>query len=289
MFVIFTDTDTDLTPEEAKYYGYHLISMPYLIGDKMVFPYEDFETFDYKAFYNELRGGVLPQTSGVSPQKYVDYFEPFFKEGKDVLYVHFSAAMSGTFSALKIAEDELKEKYPDRTIYKIDTKAITIGALNIVKEIGDMYLAGKTLDEIIKWSETEVDKFAIYFFAEDLKFFRKSGRVGGMAAFMGNILGIRPIINIGSDGKMVSVDKARGRKATLDKIIAYVDELQEDIKGHRVLIAHTDNEETARMLGDMLKEKYGEDLNIEYVVTNPTAGSHCGPNGVGVSFHAKHR
>ena len=289
MYVLFTDTDTDLTPEEARSYGYHLISMPYSIGDKMVYPYEDFETFDYKSFYNELRGGVLPQTSALSPQRYVDYFEPFLKEGKDILYVHFSAAMSGTFTALKIAEDELKEKYPDRTIYKIDTKGITIGSLNIVKEIGDMYVAGKTVEEISKWAETEVDKFAIYFFAEDLKFFRRSGRVSGLVAFMGNILGIHPIIYMGSDGKMVSVDKARGRKATLEKIMGYVDSLQENIRDHRVLIAHTDAEETARMLGDMLKEKYGEDLRIEYVVTNPTAGSHCGPNGVGVSFHAKHR
>ncbi|MBQ7643265.1 MAG: DegV family protein, partial [Clostridia bacterium] len=133
MYVLFTDTDTDLTPVEAKHFGYHLISMPYSIGDKTVFPYEDFEVFDYKAFYNSLRHGVMPQTSGLSPQKYIDYFEPFFKEGKDVLYVHFSEVMSGTFAALKIAEDELKEKYPERTLHKIDTKGITIGSLNIVK------------------------------------------------------------------------------------------------------------------------------------------------------------
>ena len=289
MYALFTDTDTDLTPEEAKKFGYHLISMPYSIGDKTIYPYEDFETFDYKEFYDQLRSGVMPQTSGLSPQKYEDYFEPFFKEGKDVLYVHFSAAMSGTFAALDIAEAELKEKYPERTLYRLDTKGITIGSLNIVKEVGDMYLAGKSIEEILEWGKTEVDKFAIYFFAENLTFFRRSGRVGNIAGIMGNLLGIHPIIYMGSDGKMVSCDKARGKKATLDKIMNYVDSLQENIKDHRVIVASTDAEETARILGDMLKEKYGEDLRLEYVITNPTAGSHCGPNGIGVSFHAKHR
>ncbi|MBO6262709.1 MAG: DegV family protein [Clostridia bacterium] len=289
MYVIFTDTDTDLTPQTAKEYGYHLISMPYSIDGKEVFPYEDFDTYDEHAFYEMLRNGTMPQTSGLSPEKYKNYFTPFLQEGKDILYVHFSEAMSGTFTALKIAVDELKEEFPDRRIELIDTKAITIGSLNIVKEIGDLYVLGKTIDEIKKWAETEVDKFALYFFAEDLKFFRRSGRVGNFAAFFGNILGIHPIIYIGEDGKMTSIDKARGRKATIDKIINYVKELEDDIKGHRVLIAHTDAPETAHLLGEMVNAEFGGDLRIEYVCTNPTAGSHCGPNGVGISFHAKHR
>ena len=289
MYVIFTDTDTDLTPKEAKEFGYHLISMPYSIGDDIVYPYEDFEEFDYHAFYDSLRKGVMPQTSGLSPERYKNYFEPFLKEGKDILYVHFSEAMSGTFAAMKVALNELKEQYPDRTVYLLDTKGITIGSLNIVKEVGDMYKAGKSPEEILEWGKTEVDKFAIYFFAENLTFFRRSGRVSNIAGIMGNILGIHPIIHMGSDGMMKSVDKARGKKATLDKIMGYVDDLQEDIKDHRIIIAHTDSEDTAHLLGDMVKAKYGDDARIEYVVTNPTAGSHCGPNGVGISFHAKHR
>ena len=289
MYAIFTDTDTDLTPVEAKEYGYHLISMPYTIGETEIFPYEDFEVFDSHAFYDSLRNGAMPQTSGLSPEKYMSYFEPFFKEGQDVLYVHFSRAMSGTFNALNLAIEELKAKYPERTVYLLDTKGITLGSLNIVKEAGDMYKAGKSIEEILEWGKTEVDKFAIYFFAEDLSFFRRSGRVNGVTAVMGNLLGIHPIIYMGSDGMMTSVDKARGRKATLAKIMQYVEDLEENIKDHRVIIGHTDSPEVAHMLGDMVKAKYGEDLRLEYVVTNPTAGSHCGPNGVGISFHAKHR
>ena len=133
MLKIFTDTDTDITLEEAKKYGYDLISMPYVIDDKEIKPYEDFEVFDYEEFYNVLRKGVLPTTCAINPEKYREYFEPTLAEGHDILYVHFSKAMSGTFNAMNIALEELKEEYPDRTVYTIDTKGITILSLNIVK------------------------------------------------------------------------------------------------------------------------------------------------------------
>lgn len=289
MYQLFTDTDTDILPREAAEYGYKLISMPYIIDGKETYPYVDFEEFDYHTFYETLRGGTIPTTCALSPVQYKEYFEPSFMEGKDVLYVHFSAAMSGTFNAMNIAVKELLEKYPERKFHTVDTKGITLGSLNIVKEIGDMAKAGATPEEIIKWAETEVDKFAVYFYSDDLKFFAKSGRVSGIAAFMGNLIGLRPILSMNSDGKMGSVAKAKGKKATLKKIFEYVDELQEDIKEHRVIVGHSDALPLAEQMIAILKEKYGEDLNCEIAVVNPTAGSHCGPDTVGISFHAKHR
>ena len=137
MLVLFTDTDTDLTPEKAKEFGYHLISMPYSIDGKTTYPYEDFEHFDAHAFYDSLRSGILPKTSGISAERYKQYFEPHFKNGDDILYVHFSAAMTATFEAMNIAVKELLQEYPERKFYTIDTKAITILSLNIVEEIGD--------------------------------------------------------------------------------------------------------------------------------------------------------
>lgn len=290
MFQLFTDTDTDITLSEANEYGYKLISMPYAIGENQtVFPYEDFEEFDYKTFYDTLRGGVIPTTYGLSPAKYIEYFEPTLKEGKDILYVHFSSVMSGTFNSMNLAIKELSERYPERKIYTIDTKAITILSYNIVMEIGELYKKGATIEQILEWAKTEIDKFAVYFYADDLKFFAKSGRVSGLASVMGGLIGIRPIICISQEGVMDSVAKARGRKGASDKLLEYVRTLQEDIKNHRVIIGHTDAIDLAKELEVALKSEYGEDLNTKIVVVNPTAGSHCGPNTVGISFHAKHR
>lgn len=289
MYTLFTDTDTDLTPIEAKYYGYEMISMPYIIDGKEIKPYVDFEKFEYQEFYNMLREGVLPKTCAINSEEYKKYFQPFLEKGNDILYVHFSRAMSGTFNAMNIAIEELKEQYPDRTIYTIDTKGITICSYNIVREIGDMYLQGKSIEEIIKWSETEVDKFATYFYADNLEFFKLSGRVGNFSAIMGTLFGVHPILTMNSEGKMMSVNKCKGKNKTLNKLVDYVCELGEDIENHRVIIGHTDALDIAHTLAELLERRVGKKLQIEYVVVNPTAGSHCGPDTIGICFHAKHR
>lgn len=289
MYTIFTDTDCDITPELAKKYGFKLISMPYNPDGKEVFPYVDFKEFDYRAFYDSLRNGVLPSTSALPPTKYIEYFEPEFKAGRDILYVHFSAGMSGTFNSMRLALEELQAKYPSRKLYTIDTKGITLGSYNIVLEIGDLYKQGKSIEEIQKWAEKEVDKFAIYFYADNLKFFAKSGRVSGLAAFMGGIIGLKPIIFMDSDGLMKTCDKSRGKAATLNRLLQHVIDLQDDIKNHRVIIGHTDALDIAHEFADMLRKQFGDDLDIEYCPVNPTAGSHCGPDCIGVSFHAIHR
>ncbi|HHT66962.1 MAG TPA: DegV family protein [Erysipelotrichaceae bacterium] len=289
MYTLFTDTDCDVTPEVANKYGYKLISMPYTINGVEIHPYVDFETFDYKAFYNKLRGGAIPTTSALPPAEYIRYFEPEFAKGNDILYVHFSAAMSATFNSLRLALEELYEKYPERKVTLIDTKGITLGSYNICLSIGEMAKNGATIEEIQKWADVEIDKTAFYFYVDDLKFFGKSGRVSGFSAFMGNMIGIKPIIFIDSDGKMKPKDKCRGRKQAMSKLLQYVIDLEENIKDHRVIIAHTDALKIAEEFGAMMKNKFGEDLNIEYIVVNPTAGSHCGPDCMGVTFHAKHR
>ena len=289
MYTLFTDTDTDITPQEASHYGYKLISMPYIIDKKEIKPYEDFEEFKYKEFYDVLRTGVLPKTCAISPQDYKDYFKPTLEEGKDILYVHFSKAMSGTFNAMNIAINELKEEFPERTIYTIDTKGITICSLNIVKEIGDLYLQGKTVEEIMEWADKNVDKFATYFYADNLKFFKLSGRISNFSAIMGSLFGVHPIITMNSEGKMVSVSKCKGKINTLKKLVDYVEELGEDIKNHRIIVGHADAMPIAEELTKLLKERLGDDLPIEYAVVNPTAGSHCGPDTIGVCFYAKHR
>jgi DegV family protein with EDD domain len=289
MYALFTDTDCDVTPEIASRFGYHLISLPYIENGKEVYPYEDWLSFDSHAFYEKLRHGPLLTTCGISSLKYTAYFEPFFKANQDILYVHFSAAMSGTFSAMNLAVEELKKKYPGVRFETIDTKGITIGSLNIVEEIGDLYVQGKSIDEIKEWAKTEVDKFAIYFYADNLKFFAKSGRVSGITAAMGGLIGMHPIIYMNSEGQMVSIGKAVGRVSALNKVMDYVIKLQDHIQDHRVIIAHTDCLFLAERMGHLLRQHFGRDLHIDYVVVSPIPGAHCGPDCIGVSFHAIHR
>lgn len=289
MIKLFTDSDCDMTPELCEKYGYRLISMPYSVDGKLVRPYEDFQVFESHTYYDMLRGGVLPTTSAVSTETYIEYFEPEFEKGNDILYVHFSAAMSNTFEFMAQAKTQLKEKYPERTLYEIDVKGITIVGRAIAEDIGELFKAGKSIEEILAWSKENVDKYATYFTVDNLKFFHRSGRVSGLSATMGTIFGIRPIISMNADGKMAATgQKEKGRKNALAAIVKIMQEIGEDVTKHRIVIGHCDNQGMADEITAMIKEAFGE-CEIEYSIVNPTAGAHCGPDGLGVTFYAKHR
>ena len=290
MLKLFFDTDCDITPEIAKKYNAGLISMPYIVEDEIIFPYRDWEKYDAKAFFDGiLRKGILPTTAALSEEEYRQYFEPEFEKGNDILYIHFSRVMSASFANCDACVAKLLAKYPGRKFDMIDTKGITLGSYALCKMMGDLYLEGKSVEEIKKWAEVNVDKQGFYFFADNLKFFAKSGRVKGFAAFMGGIIGVKPIICIKEDGKMNSIDKAIGRKKALEKILQYVIDLEENIKDHPVVIAHGDSMYLVDEFMAMLKGHFGEDLKVEVIDINPTAGSHCGPDVLGITFHAKHR
>ena len=289
MLTFFSDTDCDITPKECAEYGIKLIIMPYTVGEKVIYPYRDYDTFDAHGFYDMLRGGVIPTTSAMSEEAYVEYFEPEFAAGNDILYVHFSSGMSNTFTMMDQAVGKLLEKYPERRFWHVDTLGISAESYNITLEIADLLKAGKTPEEIVEWARTEVPKFPMYFIADDLKFFRRSGRVSGLAATMGGLIGIRPVIHVDENGKMVSIGKETGRNKAVARLVQYVEELGDDVKGHRVVIGHSDCPELVELAKGMLREKFGDDLRIVVTEVNPTIGSHCGPNGLGICFHAVHR
>ena len=289
MYQLFIDSDCDITLEEANEYGAKFISMPYIEDDKEIYPYETWKEFDSHSFYQRLREGKMASTCAISPEAYKEKFRAEFAKGNDILYAHFSTIMSATFNAMRLALEELKEEFPERKFYEIDAKGITIGARSLVLEVMKLYKAGKSVEELLKFADDEVQHFAVYFFADNLKFFKRSGRVTGFKALMGNLVGVKPIIYMDEEGKMVNIGRAKGRQNALQTLLDKVIELEEDIRKYPVVIAHTDNEELANELGKMVKAHFGEDLLITYNVVNPTAGAHCGPDTIGISFHAKHR
>ena len=289
MVKVFIDSDSDFTLEQAKQYNATLISMPYEIKGKEVKPYIDFETFDAHKYYDTLRKGVIPTTSALNPEDYKAYFEPEFKAGNDIFYIHFSAAMSATFNSMRLALENLQKKYPERKFYEFDTKGITLQAYIIATEMLKQLKAGKSVEEVLDWGNKEVDHYACYFFADDLKFFGKSGRVSGIAAFMGGIIGIRPILTMNSEGKMVPVGKVKGRRNAVTKLVDYVQELGVEPEKHTLVIGHADAMHLVEEIQTELKNRFGNNLTFEVIPVNPTAGAHCGPDTLGIGFYAKHR
>lgn len=289
MLQLFLDSDCDFTKAEADSYGARLISMPYLVDGEEVYPYESWDEFDSTTFYDNLRKGNIPTTSALNPANYVQIFEPAFQKGGKILYIHFSSAMTVTFDAMHKAIDELKSKYPGVRFEEIDTLSMTLGAYQIAREILNFLKAGHSLDETLAYAEENKQRNACIFFVDDLKFFARSGRVSHISSFMGNLMSIKPLIHINEQGQMVSFAKAHGRGGAIKKLVEYVKELGDDIKNHEFIVGHSDCLHLAEKTIAALREEFGEDLNVRLSLTNPTAGSHSGPDGVGVAFHAIHR
>ena len=285
---LFADTDCDITPEMAAEWGYTLIPMPYTLDGAEVFPYRDGAPLDIQAFYHRLREGATPKTSGLSPADYIALFEPVLQRGDDILYPHFSARLSSTFNAMRIAIETLRNRYPDRQIVTLDTKAITGMALCILEEIAHLAQVGTTLQEIVRIAQAElIPHFAFFAYATDLQFFRRSGRLSGLSAFVGGALGVRPIISIDDEGHMGAIDKAVGTRAALAKIHRAMSTLGEDMAQHPLYIVHSDARQEAEELAAAIRERYGVEAKIIWI--NPTAGVHCGPGCLGVAFHAGRR
>ena len=289
MITYFTDTDCEVTLKQAKEMGFKLIGMPYVLEGQTIYPYIDFEEFDDKTFYDKLRNGATPTTSAITKEKYLEIFEPEFLAGNDIFYVHFSENMSSSFGFMRLAVEELKKKYPERKFYAVDTNGISINSLYQILEMNELVKQGKSPEELMDFIKGLSKNVATYFFASDLKFFKRSGRVSGLAATVGTALGIRPTMNMNDEGKLVQIGKEMGREKAISRLVKYMQELGDNVKDHRIIITHSDAPADVERLIEKIKQAFGEDTKYEVVKVNPTIGCHCGPGCVGVAFHAIHR
>ena len=281
MIKIFTDTDTDITLSEANELNLGLISMPYIVEGNPVYPFGDYKEYDYKTVYNILRKGVIPTTCALSAEEYKKYFEPVFANGDDILYIHFSSAMTATFDYMDRAIEELLEKYPERKFYKLDTMAITIGSNLMVKEFVKKFNEINDIDNFLKYANEEINHYATYFYADDLKFFQRSGRVSGIAATMGTLLGIKPIIELRNNVSVAS--KTIGLKKAMNFIMSKLSMC--DIN-YPIVPSYTYNSENLDLMIEK-SDKIYKDIMIEKDNLDPAIACHWGPNAFGFIFVSK--
>lgn len=286
MYQLFLDSDSDVTLDLCNKYGASLISMPYEINGESVYPYETWKEFDYVKFNQLLIDGKLGTTFAINVEKYLDYFEPVFKAGKDIVYIHFSKEMSSTFHQMDKALEILSKKYPERKFYQVDTLSIALGAYSMILEALEIYKKGASPEELVKFIEDERQHFACYYFVNDLTHHKRSGRVSRVAAFLGGIIGIKPIIYMSGDGKMSIIEKVKGKNTALDRLVQYMEELGDHIKDHTVVLIHAFEPEFTNELKGKIEEKFGKDIKFDIHPLNPTAGCHCGPFCCGESFHS---
>ena len=284
MTQLFTDTSANLPVEIIDEYGIEVVPFSYTIDGVEYIPERE---FDGKAFYAAMRAGSEVKTSMVNAGTFIERFKAALDAGKDVLYIGMSGGISGTANAALMAKQELDEEYPDRKIVVIDTLAASLGEGLLVIKAAEQLRDGAALDAIEEDIRAQVPHMCQSFTVDDLKYLKKTGRVSGAAAIIGNVLSIHPILIGDYEGKIVVKSKVRCMKRTLDALAERYAELSLS-KTETIGIAHADNEEGKAYLVQRLRDKglTGKCLSVCY---EPVTGSHVGPGTVALFFFGTDR
>ena len=216
--------------------------------------------------------------------EYIEYFEPVFAQGEDILYVTFSQQMSGTFNSMRLAIEALSEKYPERKITVVDTESISYGAGVIVVEAAKLHASGASDEDVVNFVEYFKKKSRIYFTVADLKYLVRGGRLSAIAGAVGNLLNLKPIIGV-SEGKLASLTKVNGRKKSIFTLIEKLS-LDDADFNYPVTLLHADSEDDIEIMKTVVLQKY-PDAKIELQMVGPVIGAHCGPDTMGIVFVKK--
>ena len=281
-YVITTDNNSDLPEEYLKDHGVGCMYLSYSMDGKN---YTHGNFLPEHEFYEAMRNGSMPTTAQVNPENAKALLEPYLKEGKDILHIAFSSALSGTYNSTRIAADELQEEYPDRKIIVVDSLSASLGQGLLVWLAQQKKELGQTLEEVADWAEKNKLKMVHLFTVDDLNHLYRGGRVSRTTAIVGSMLNIKPVLHVDNEGKLTAIGKVRGRKKALQELVKLMDEKIGSFGADcdTIFISHGDCEQDAQYVAAKVKEKY----NIKNIIINQvgaTIGAHSGPGTMALFF-----
>lgn len=286
-FVILTESNSEITYQWEDENDVRVLRMPYTIGGTEIF-YDLGREIDIISFYSQMRKGATVTTAQRNPNEIVEYFEPYLKAGKDILHIAFSSALSGTFGCENMAAEELREKYPERKIILVDSLTISAPLSLLVNSATKMRAEGKTMEEIAEWVEANKQRACALFTVDNLEYLRRGGRLSGTAAFFGNVLELKPVLHVSSEGKLVPFEKIKGRKKALRFLAEQCAKTIENPSEQVIEIRHADCLDEAKQLEVILRELVNpKDVFLHLV--GPVLGSHCGPGTIALCYYGKDR
>ena len=250
------------------------------------------QSMPFEEFYARIAAGSMPTTSLVNTEQFIAFFEPFLKEGKDILHLTFSSGLSGTYASAILARDELKERYPERNLIVVDSLGASSGYGLMVDTLADMRDNGVSLTDAASWIEALKLNMHHWFFSTDLTFYVKGGRISKAAGIFGGALNICPLMNMDNLGRLIPRIKARGRKNAMRECLSRMKELAEggeDYSG-KCYISNSNCPADARALADLVEENFPKLAGaVEINSIGTTVGSHTGPGTVALFFWGAER
>lgn len=285
-FIISTDTTADLPDNYVRNNNIDVHTLYYSIGNTI---YGPDNSLPVKEFYDRMRNGEMPTTMACNPEEAACIFKKRASEGYDILHIAFSSALSSSYNNFCIAASEAMEEYPECKIIVIDSLSASMGEGLVVYRAMQLKNMGKTIDETADYISNHLQNFVQFFTVDDLNHLYRGGRVSKTTAVIGTLAGIKPILHVNEEGRLIPVGKVRGRKKSLNALVDKIDTYMGSYKNETdvVFLGHGDCPEDAQYVADKVKEKCGLDVWINTIC--PTIGAHSGPGTVALFFMGEKR
>ena len=290
-FILSCCSTADLSREHFEKRGISFICFHFELDGT---PYMDDlgKSIPFDEFYQRMTDGADTKTSQINVEEYCEYFEHFLQEGKDILHLTLSSGISGSVNSARIAQGMLREKYPERNIFIVDSLAASSGYGLLMDKLADLRDEGNSIDEVREWAEENKKKLQHWFFSTDLTFYVKGGRVSKTAGFIGNVMNICPLLNVNFEGKLIPRQKVRTKKKVIAEIVDRMEQNAEnglDYDG-KCYISNSACEEDAKAVAELVEARFPK-LNgkVEINSIGTTIGSHTGPGTVALFFWGKER
>lgn len=286
-FAIVTDSMTDLPENILTENEIEVMHLSYTIDGEH---YEKGQQLDAKEFYARMRNGSMPITSQVNPEYAKEVFQRAGQKNKNILCISFSSGLSGTYNSALVAANELMEEDPQYQISVVDSLAASLGQGLMVYQAIQQRKEGKTKEEIMAFIKENIDHYAHVVTVDDLFHLYRGGRVSRTSAVVGSLIQIKPMIILNNEGKLIPVEKARGRKKSLAKLVDMMGDRLENYKGTNdvICIGHGDCLEEALYVKSLIEQRFGFK---EFIINEigPTIGAHTGPNVVVIFFMGEYK
>ena len=236
--------------------------------------------------------GAETSTSQINQDEFKDYFREILKSGKDLLHLSLSSGISGTYNSARLAIEDMRQEFPDRKIYHVDSLAASSGYGLFMAKLSELKAQGMSIEELYKWAEDNKNKLHHWFFTTDLTYFVRGGRVSKASGFIGGVLGICPLLDVNDEGKLIAREKIRGKKRVIPRIAEMMKQHAQDGLDYsgRCFICNSACLEDAQMVAELVEEAFPKLTGkVEIFDIGTTIGSHTGPGTVALFFWGDER
>ncbi|MCF0129413.1 MAG: DegV family protein [Pseudobutyrivibrio sp.] len=285
-YIISCCSTADVTKEYLEEKDVKYICFHYYMDD-VEFRDDLYQSKTPEEFYKAMDDGAMTRTSQVNTDEFIQYLTPYLEDGYDVIHLTLSSGISGVFNSAQIAEDELREMFPERKIYMLDSLSASAGYGLMVDKMAKLRDEGMSIDDLAQWVKDNRLNQNTWFFSTDLTYFIRGGRVSKMSGWFGTKLNICPLLNVNNEGKLIARTKNRGKKMVKKAIVDTMKSLvpEGEAYNQNVFITHSLCIEDAKEVAAMIEEAFpnmSEPIRIFDI--GPTIGSHTGPGTVAVGF-----